>query len=71
MANDAYPILKDYKNFWPVLDLLKLHLKYTSQSNRRLQLAAKPVSVSVTDSIIGHKLTYIGSNSKESWDLKC
>jgi len=71
MASDSYPILKDYKNFWPVLDMLKLHLKYKSQSNRRIQLAGKQVRVSVTDSIIGHELTYIGPNSKESWGLRC
>ncbi len=57
MANDVYPILKDYKNFWPVLDILKLHLKYTSQSNRRLQSAAKPVRILVADSI-SHELIY-------------
>jgi hypothetical protein len=43
-ASDAYPILKDYMNVWPVLDMLKAHLKYTSQSNRRNQSAARPVS---------------------------
>ena len=71
MASNSYPILKDYKNFWPVLDMLKLHLKYTSQSNRRIQLAGKQVRVSVTDSIIGHELTYTGPNLKESWGLGC
>jgi hypothetical protein len=52
MASDAYPILKDYTNFWPVLDILKLHLKYTSQSNRRIQSAAKPVRILAADSKI-------------------
>ena len=59
MASDAYPILKDYNNFWPVLDILKLHLKYTSQSNRRIQSAAKPVRILIADSIIGHKQIYV------------
>jgi len=48
MASESYPILQDYKNVWPVLDMLKLHLKYMSQSNRRTaQSATRPVSISV------------------------
>jgi hypothetical protein len=40
-------MLKDYANVWPVLDLLKSYLKYTSQANRRSnQSAARLVSVS-------------------------
>ena len=30
-----YPILKDYERDWPTRDMLKLHLKYTSEAARR------------------------------------
>lgn len=46
MASNSYPILKDYANVWPVLDMLKSYLKYTSQANRRNQSAARLVSIS-------------------------
>jgi len=32
-----YAILKDYENDWLVCDMLKLHLKYTSEAARRAQ----------------------------------
>jgi hypothetical protein len=46
MASNSYPMLKDYANVWPVLDMLKSYLKYTSQTNRRNQSAARQVSIS-------------------------
>jgi hypothetical protein len=30
-----YGILKDYEQDWPTRDMLKLHLKYTSEASRR------------------------------------
>jgi hypothetical protein len=30
-----YAILKDYQQDWPTRDMLKLHLKYTSEATRR------------------------------------
>ena len=30
-----YPIVKKYQNYWPVRDMLKLYLKYTSESYRK------------------------------------
>ncbi len=72
MASESYPILQDYENVWPVLDMLKLHLKYMSQSNRRAaQSAARPVSISIIHARCD-KLTHIGFNSiiiKEIWSL--
>lgn len=35
-----YRVLDDYKNYWPVHNMLKLHLKYTSEASRH----AKTVS---------------------------
>lgn len=35
-----YRILDDYKNYWPVHDMLKLHLKYTSEAARRAKTAS-------------------------------
>jgi hypothetical protein len=32
---NTYPIVRKYKNYWPVRDMLKLHLKYTSESSRK------------------------------------
>ncbi|KAF8876378.1 hypothetical protein CPB84DRAFT_1752445 [Gymnopilus junonius] len=30
-----YPIVEKYDNYWPVRDMLKLHLKYTSETYRK------------------------------------
>lgn len=29
-----YPIVGKYENYWPVRDILKLHLKYKSAANK-------------------------------------
>lgn len=36
-----YPILKDYIRDWPTRDMLKLHLKYTSETTRRSAVASR------------------------------
>ncbi|KAF8805352.1 hypothetical protein BYT27DRAFT_7105116 [Phlegmacium glaucopus] len=33
-VSKEYPILKDYEKDWPTRDMLKLHLKYTSEASR-------------------------------------
>jgi hypothetical protein len=30
-----FPIVRKYQNHWPVRDMLKLHLKYTSELSRK------------------------------------
>jgi hypothetical protein len=35
-----YGILKDYEQDWPIRDMLKLHLKYTSEASHRLLTAS-------------------------------
>ena len=40
LSRKAYPLLKDYEKDWPVIDILKLHLKYTSEARRRAEVAA-------------------------------
>ncbi|PPR03095.1 hypothetical protein CVT26_004614 [Gymnopilus dilepis] len=30
-----YPVIEKYENHWPVRDMLKLHLKYTSETHRK------------------------------------
>lgn len=34
-ALEAFPVLDDYEHCWPVTDLIKMHLKYTSVRARR------------------------------------
>lgn len=34
-VSKEYAILKDYEQDWPTRDMLKLHLKYTSEAARR------------------------------------
>ena len=35
-----YGILEDYQQDWPIRDMLKLHLKYTSEASRRSMTVA-------------------------------
>jgi hypothetical protein len=39
-VSKEYPILKDYIRDWPTRDMLKLHLKYTSEIARRSAVAS-------------------------------
>jgi hypothetical protein len=39
-VSKEYPILKDYVRDWPTRDILKLHLKYTSEAARRSATAS-------------------------------
>jgi len=40
-----YPILKDYVRDWPTHDMLKLHLKYTSETARRSAEASRAKNI--------------------------
>ncbi|KAF8873918.1 hypothetical protein CPB84DRAFT_1753136 [Gymnopilus junonius] len=35
LTSREYPIVEKYDNYWPVRDMLKLHLKYTSETYRK------------------------------------
>ena len=37
----TYPIVNKYQNHWPVRDMLKLYLKYTSELSRKGKKKAK------------------------------
>jgi hypothetical protein len=34
-AKKHYSIVNKYDNYWPIRDILKLHLKYTSETYRK------------------------------------
>jgi hypothetical protein len=34
-VGNIYPIVRKYQNYWPVRDMLKLHLKHTSELYRK------------------------------------
>jgi len=36
-----FPIVRKYQDYWPVRDMLKLHLKYTSEISRKGDLSKK------------------------------
>lgn len=39
-SKKVYPLLKDYDKDWPVIDIIKQHLKYKSEVRRRAEAAA-------------------------------
>lgn len=67
LSRKNYPLLKDYEQDWPVIDMLKLHLKYTSEAHRRakaLESVKQIKQVSLETECIKLSLTRIkGTNS--------